>query len=205
MARLPQGAFEGDQVRRELDRILASPEFSSEQSVGEEVIEWILERLDGADVGAGSRMLFWSFAILVGLLLVLLLYKILRIAWVGSRQAEEVLAAPVSIRDRVRELRLSARQASSEGDLPRALRLLFFGLVLGLGDRGDLEFREAWTEREILRRGNPRPRARELLERLLGEMEAKRFGGESVDLADVERLEGICEQFLGGLGSEVAA
>ena len=79
------------------------------------------------------------------------------------------------------------------------LRFLVLALVLGLGSRGDLEFRDAWTYRELLARGRPSPEANGVLGPLVEELEAKEFGHASIALDDLDRLEGLCRRYLGAL------
>ena len=201
-----QEAFDSERVRRELDRILASDEFSTQESLAEEGLDWILRRLGGAELSAASRILFWVFATLVVVLLSILTWKLVRIALGARERSAGASAAPsLSVRDRVRDLRLQARAALRDEDERRALRLLLFALVIGLGERGDLRFRDSWTNREILWRGHPRPEVRATLELVVGEMEAKEYGGEPVSRADVERLDALCEHHLGPLEEETVA
>lgn len=90
-----------------------------------------------------------------------------------------------------------ARAARDAGDLVRALRLAFFALVVGLGRRGDLEYRDAWTNRELLERGAPSSEVRARLAPLVDELDAKGFGRQPTRREDVERLVALCERWLG--------
>ena len=71
--------------------------------------------------------------------------------------------------------------------------------MVGLGARGDVGFREAWTNRELLRRGRPKESARRLLEELVDELEGKEYGREEITTADLVRLEDLCSTHLGEL------
>ena len=72
----------------------------------------------------------------------------------GARAAtdEDEISGPTTT-ERVLALRAAARTARAEGDVRLALRQLFLALFLGLGERGDLRYHDAWTNRELLRRG----------------------------------------------------
>ena len=75
--------------------------------------------------------------------------------------------------------------------------LLAFALVVGLGRRGNLEYRDAWTNRELLARGRPSTEVATLLSPLVDELDRKMFGRDETTAADVERLETLCSRWLG--------
>jgi hypothetical protein len=76
--------------------------------------------------------------------------------------------------------------------------LFFFALVVGLGRAGDLEYHDAWTNRELLQRGSPSPRLARALEDLVRELDLKGFGCVPTVEDDVNRLEALCKSMLGG-------
>ena len=96
----------------------------------------------------------------------------------------------------------------ARGDSRLALRKLIFALVLGLGVRGDLRYRDSWTIRELLRRGRPSEEAQAVLVPLVSELEAKEFGRAETTEEDLDRLEALCDRHLGlapGATGEAAA
>ena len=105
---------------------------------------------------------------------------------------------PLAVRLRVEELRARARAAELDGDLVLALRTHLFALVVGLGEVGDLEFRPTWTDRELLERGDPEPRVKRWLARLLDDLDPKTFGHQTVTVDDVRRVDGLSAQVLSG-------
>jgi hypothetical protein len=97
---------------------------------------------------------------------------------------------------RVSELLARARTAREEGDLVLALRLTFFALVIGLGRRGDLEYRDSWTNRELLARGHPSADVAARLGPLVDELDFKMFGDGLTTESDLERLDELCRRWL---------
>jgi len=101
----------------------------------------------------------------------------------------------------VAALRREARAAAARGDRLGALRLLFRALVLGLSERGELEYRDAWTNRELLERGSPRRDVAPLLAGLVPRLDAQSFGREPAEPADVEHLASLCDRLLGRMSA----
>ncbi|HZO10199.1 MAG TPA: DUF4129 domain-containing protein, partial [Myxococcota bacterium] len=91
--------------------------------------------------------------------------------------------------------------AAARGDRVAALRLLFRALVLGLSQRGELEYRDAWTNRELLERGAPPRDVAPVLAALVPRLDAQSFGHEPAVAEDVERLAALCDRFLGRVPS----
>ena len=197
-------------IEAEMERVFERPEFDDTPSMLDRLFDWIAGLLD-VDIGSGVATdfllivlaaLFLVVAILVGVHLT----HALRAARSGADGAQ---VDPVArARARARELRAEARAAYAGGDRRSAVRFSFWALVVGLGARGELEFRDAWTNRELVRRGRPPQELGRLLESLVEEYEAKDFGLEPTTDADVERMFAVCEELLGPLevdSSEVAA
>jgi hypothetical protein len=90
---------------------------------------------------------------------------------------------------RVAELLRRASEAEAAGDLVLALRLSFFAAVVGLGEAGALEYRDAWTNRELFERGRPSRAVRERLVPLVEELDRKSFGGAAVAVEDVRAMQ----------------
>lgn len=194
-----------DRISREavvtaIDRILSRGEFDDEPSMMAEAISWIVEHLF-PDAGAGAifevvRVVFLTLGIALILAVMLLGARIFlarRARRAAGADGDEV--TPVA--RRVLNLRLEARAAHGRGDLQLALRHLFFALVVGLGQRGNLHYRAAWTNRELLERGQPTGGVKGVLATLLDWLEPKEFGREPASPADVRRLEDLCDRWLG--------
>lgn len=203
----PSGGTPTDPVPRgevasALEDVLARDEFDQEPSLLQEFLEWLMERITpDADPGrtfdVAAQVFLW-LAILMGVLLVLLVVRLWWISRAGRGDADDV-DVQAQLRTRVERLRELAREARDQGDLGLALRYLVFCLVLGLGQRGNLTYRDAWTNRELLERGRPSKDVRALLGPLIDELEAKEFGREPTTAADVDRLEELCDRWLAAL------
>jgi hypothetical protein len=190
-----------EEVAEQLRRILAGSEFRSDQSLLGEALDWLLQRLSPGGVLDATEVASWVLLGLFALLLASVLVQLLRSGLPrSSRNGPGSAAGQVDPLTRIRELLLDAAAARSAGHLKRALRLYFFALLVGLGERGDLRYHDAWTNRELLHRGRPEPPVRELLEPLVGALEGKEFGREPVRDEDVEELRALCERHLGALG-----
>lgn len=184
-------------VRAALERVLARPEFG--ESPLERLAAWLSERLGGPDVGR-VELAIPLREILLGVLAALLAALVVaRLAQRRGRPGAGARAeAPgAAARRRAEELAEQAREARAAGELARALRLYFTALVIGLGRRGDLEYRDAWTNRELLERGRPSADVRALLAPLVDELDAKGFGAAPTGEDDVERLAALCRDRLG--------
>lgn len=185
------------EVAGALERVLARSEFDDSPSLSQEVWDWIVERLGslgGIGSGGANRVLLLALVIVLALGCLAVLARLLRRR---TRRAAPVPARAALVRTRVAELRAAARAARARGDDALALRYLLFALVAGLGQRGDLRFRDAWTNRELVRRGEPSREAGAMLAPLIDELEAKEFGRTPVTPADVDRLEELCARWLG--------
>ena len=188
-----------EEVSAALEDVLSRPEFGQRSS-------FLQDFLDGLDLGGlsmPSEGVLWSLLVLLLLLGGYLAWQIVRSSRPLHSRASD-LGLPgrgPSVEERVRELRQRAAAARRAGEARLALRLSFFALVLGLGGRGDLAYRDAWTNRELLRRGQPSRAIRELLTPLVEELEAKDFGRERATEGDLDRLEALCESYLGPLAA----
>jgi hypothetical protein len=189
-------------IRRIVDEALAQPEFSQPERgeswlgrVLKDVLEWLEDVLGLGPGQAAEVLLYVLYAMIAALFLVIVVSLLRRLR---ARGSEASAADPALVRaERVRELLLRARAARSRGDLVDALRLHFWALVIGLSERGDLEYRDAWTNRELLQRGRPRESARGILEPLVPRLDAQSFGREPVGEADVDALADLCRRHLG--------
>jgi len=190
--------------------VLARREFAGSDSMLADFLEWLLGRLGSGD-SAWSRAASIGellFAIVLGLLAAALLYALVRFVAAGrlrgARARDERGFGGTPVHERVRALRREAAAARARGELRLALRKLVFALVLGLGERGDLRYRDSWTVRELLRRGRPSEEARGVLVPLVSELEAKEFGRVEATGQDLDRLEALCERHLGALEGAAA-
>lgn len=183
-----------ERVAAELERVLAGREFRRSDSLLEELVDWLDRHLSPGEIGTAAEPLMWGVIGLAALLLVHALWRLLR-ARRGRGEAPSETAPGPAAAERLAELLTLAARARAAGDARLALRLYLFALIVGFGERGDLRYHAAWTNRELLRRGAPGPAARALLEPLVAELEAKEFGREPVTAADVERLAELCARF----------
>lgn len=180
-------------VRAALERVLAGSEFQEKKSALEQGLERLWDRL--SPHGDGLPGVLGQLLELLPVLLVVLgawwVWHALRDRRPASASLASQAAQP-ALGARAAAALAAARAARAAGDAREALRQYGLALVLALGAEHALEFRAAWTERELLRRGRPEPDARALVEGLLGELEAKRFGRAPVAEADLERLDLLC-------------
>ncbi len=191
-------------VRTTIDDILNSPEFTPQESIVQKAIAWVVEFLSGLlpDVALSSDALESLAATLVYVVLAaLVVMLVLLLARMWPRRAAKVIVAadPATVRARrVEELRERARTANARGEHVLALRLEFTALVVGLGERGDLEYRDAFTNRELLERGRPGREAEALLRPIVPELDRRSFGGDPATSEDFARLSALCDRLLAG-------
>ncbi len=148
--------------------------------------EWVFEH--GSLVA--YTLYFLAAASLIGLLVLL----VRQIEW--RRAHSPRLAAggqAAAVRERVASLLRRAREARRAGERLAALRLFFAAFVIGLSRRGDLEFREAWTNRELAQRGAHTQELRATLTPLVLELDELVYGGRAISDAQLDRLEQLVE------------
>jgi hypothetical protein len=202
-ARSPQ-ELAAAEVERALAEVLARAEFEEPGGAGEGIFERIADWLSGLSGRLGlppelaDALATTAVAILVALVALAALLLIARSVRsraraAGDRPGED----PEARRARVRELLERAAGARAAGELRLALRLTLWALVVGLSEQRELEYRDAWTNRELLERGRPSPAVAAELGPLQDELDRKLFGGGEVGDADLERLEGLCRRWLG--------
>jgi C4-dicarboxylate-specific signal transduction histidine kinase len=195
---------EPERVRALVEEILARDEYANQAQQGSwivDLLEWLGEFIDWQPTPAGVSLameLARGSLIIVGIValawLLFLLARGLRSA--AERPAEEDGAREVLVR-RVAQLRAAALAAQQRGDRIEALRLYFFALVVGLGERGELRYREAWTPRELLARGALRPTLHAALAPLMADLDAHSFGRAPAGADDVRRYSELCTRLLG--------
>lgn len=198
-----------EEVHSRLEEVFARDEFGEQRSwLAEQWMklldtlgEWISDLFGIADPAAAVEIvkaLLWLAAT------VILVWIVVRsVRWARNREREP---AGRDLRPRedlraasVAALRREARAASERGERVAALRLLFQALVLGLSERGELEYRDAWTNRELLERGSPPRDVAPELSRLVPRLDAQSFGREPAGPEDVEHLSSLCDRLLGSL------
>jgi hypothetical protein len=192
-------------VRERVRRILARDEFDRGEN---KIARWLGERMETATewirdllgLSAGSARV--ALVILLSVAVLLALWALGR--FLARRRAgaaglgSETGASPASARAAsVAALLREARAASSAGDRIAALRLYFRALVLGLSERGELRYRDAWTNRELLERGAPRRDVLPLLAPLVPRLDAQSFGREPASPEDVAHLAALCDRLFG--------
>jgi hypothetical protein len=199
----PQAA-DPERVRTLVHEILNRQEYAPAEERGSwlaDFLEWLGDVFDfqlspgGVSVAidlARGALLIVGAAVLVWLFVVL--GRALREAR-GRTHVEE--SADATLVRRVAELRAVAAAAEERGDRIEALRLYFFALVVGLGERGELRYREAWTPRELLARGELRPALHAALAPLMANLDAHSFGRMPAGEADVRRYAELCSRLLG--------
>lgn len=205
------GSQDPQRVAEALEDVYARSEFQDDESpisdaAGEffswlgDVLSDLLPDLPEGTVDASLNVVWVLLVILAGALAIWLAF-----ALYGARRArrrgptdEEALR----LAQRVVELRERAAAAQRAGELTLALRLYFFALVVGLGEQGELAYNDAWTNRELLDRGEPGTEVAQLLRPLVGELDAHSFGRVPTGPAEVARFAALCERLL---GREVAA
>lgn len=202
------GQARPEDVRLAVDEILAGPEFqpgtSWIQRAANAIKDWLIELFPGlASSGnaflEAARIFVWVVLITVVVLLVWVLVRSIQRLRTPAAASGEVAEDPVADRARrVARLRREARAAGARGDHVLALRLEFTALVVGLGERGDLQYRDAFTNRELLERGKPGPEAERVLRPIVPGLDRKSFGGEPADAGDFARLAALCDRLLAG-------
>jgi hypothetical protein len=196
---------DAQEVARALERVMGRagfvpPEKSWLARTLERLGHWLGELFDfdAAPVsGAFATLLY----VLLGLSIAWLVWLVVRSiagAWRARAEARAALPPPPeSLAERLARLLAEARAADAAGDHLRALRLYFWALVVGLSQRGELAYRDAWTAREMLERGRAGAEVRARLAPLVREIDKKSFGGEPCDAADSARVAQVCRELLG--------
>jgi hypothetical protein len=196
-----------EEVGRRLETIFAREEFGERRSwLGEQwaklldtLGDWIGDLFGIVDPETSVNIVKALIWITCAAILAWIVYRVVR--WARSRESGSADRGSAPGQDlraaSVAALRREARAASLRGDSLAALRLLFRALVLGLSERGELEYRDAWTNRELYERGAPRRDVAPLLAGLVPRLDAQSFGREPAGPEDVERLSSLCDRLLG--------
>ena len=161
-----------------------------------DVLDW-LRRVLGLGHGVFGSAFSWFVLAAIVIALVVLAVRVLPFVRRDPSSATSTGAAIDARKRRVAELRRRAGEAEAAGDHAQALRLYFWALVVGLGELGALEYRDAWTNRELLERGAPRAEVERVLRPLVPELDRKTFGRVPADADDVRRMSELCDEMLG--------
>lgn len=174
--------------------------------ISDAIADWLRRLFGGDDATAGGAgvpggsSIDWQALtqtlVIAALVVAILLVALLVARRFRGRARERVAPAAASVTSRVAELRALAREAAARGDWIEALRLEFFALVVGLGERGDLEYRDAWTNRELLDRGEPRPEVSRALSPMVGRLDEHSFGRRPSGPDEVREFQLVCERLL---------
>ncbi len=192
-----QELIEAEAVRqRAAEVILGLAPRSEEPSWLERLFDRLnFGRLFGSWADANSGVLgilLLTLAAIVVLGLVVLVAR--QIDWRRGRHAALEGADPhAKVRETMEQLLARAREARSSGQRLSALRLLFAAFVVGLTRRGDLEFRDAWTNLELARRGAHTEELRRSLMPLVVELDGLVYGGREITDSHLNRLEQLVE------------
>jgi len=195
------------EVKDALERVMGRAGFVPEEQgwfgrTLENFVKWLNEVFD-IRPGVVGDLFATLLYVLLGLLIAWLVWLVVRSIVDARRARARALAAlpppPETLAARLARLLAEARAAESAGDHLRALRLYFWALVVGLSQRGELAYRDAWTAREMLARGRAGADVRARLEPLVREIDGKSFGNEPCNAQDSARLAAVCREFLGGV------
>jgi hypothetical protein len=207
---LQQSAAAPGEIERALEDVYARPEFRDEPGILERFLDDFFDWLGGlfesgaADTDqlvSGAEVLLWTVLVVGAIGLAWLLFTIGAPRLRGWRAARAELEAGAELERRVSLLRRRAREAESSGDWRLALRLHFFAAVVGLGELGSLDYRDAWTNRELLERGNPSGAVRARLSPLMTELDEYSFGLRPTGPEEVQRFSKLCDELLGELAA----
>ena len=194
------------EIRARIAEILMRPEFRPRSRgvtdwLGEKVLE-LLEWLgDLFHVDALPDLPF-PIEVLYGIAIAIVLLGIfLAVRRFGPARRASATAEPTEAERRAAraaELLAAARRDAAQGDLTNAARRYFWALVVGLSERGAIEYRDSWTCREALERGGPKDEIRALLAPLVPRLDAVSFGRAPVAAGDVDELAALCDRWLVG-------
>jgi hypothetical protein len=196
-----------EQIRAKVRDILARPEFAQGESAIGKFLARLLQKLEkalseflGIGMDAAGKVLLVLVYALLFIAIVLVAWRVIRSVREARRATPSVGESvdPASVRRaRVADLRARAQAAQAAGDNLLALRLFFTALVVGLGEVGDLEYRDAWTNRELLERGRPKPVVEKALAPIVTDLDRKSFGGEIATAADASGMARLVDELLG--------
>lgn len=202
--RAPEVLLEPERVRAALENVLARPEFQPPERTWRdwvadrwsELLDWLGDVFGSNGTSTATIALYVLAALALGALVWLAFRHWRRGGRVATAKAGAAHADERALR--AAQWLARARDARQHGDLAAALRCFFTALVVGLSEQGRLEYRDTWTYRELLERGAPRGDVRGVLAPLVPRLDAVSFGRATPELDEVERLDALCRQWLGG-------
>jgi hypothetical protein len=194
-----------DEIRKQVEEILARPEFAPPKETSlnwvEKIFLWIGQRITEfviwlASLQATAPVLFWllvSMAILA--VLFLMTYagrKVRRILYLGARPGGK--DSEQQKRARLSQLyREEAQKWAARNNFTEAIRYLFLSLVYHFDEAGRVNFQQAYTNREYLALFAERPRVRTELRVFVDTLDDHWYGERPTDQARYEECLALYE------------
>jgi hypothetical protein len=186
---------EPEQIRQELDRVFARPEFSPSDLLRRIVqfLTWL------GTLSTDQPGLFWI--ILVGCLS-LLAVLLAHLTWTLWRVFSYRAPARELVEQQRRQLAeryfVEAEEWARAGDYTEAIRLLFLSLVQAFDESGQLLFRPALTNREYLCFFEDRPALADRLRVLVDVLDANWYGQHPTNEARYAECRALYDSLLPG-------
>ncbi len=198
---------DAEQVAQALERVMGRTGFAPGQRswlarMFERFFDWLGDLLDikaAAVSGTFATLLYVLLGLLIAWLVWLVARSILDARAARARARAALPPPPETLAARLARLLAEARAADLAGDHLRALRLYFWALVVGLSQKGELAYRDAWTAREMLERGRAGAEVHARLAPLVREIDGKSFGMEPCGAEDSARVAAVCRELLGAV------
>lgn len=195
-----------DRARADVEQILHSEAFvDANRNWFSALLDAYFEWRDkgGAERTSSGGSSAWDpsqFLLVLIIAVVVVLIVVFIVQQFKDRRSDVARSGTIAerIASRVEEFRSRARAAEAAGDWIEALRLDFFALVIGLGERGDLDYRDAWTNRELLERGMPGKQVELALRPVVGRLDAHSFGHLPSGREEVVEFRAFCDRLLEG-------
>jgi hypothetical protein len=200
--------------RKHLHEILGRPEFQKPDEPMlarlirqvKEYLADVLANLGGITGGDSTGSVIRALLVPVFIVIIAVL---IRIAWrrwrekpaTPKRQRLHVLGEEIEEGISAADLIGMARALAASGDYRTAIRRLFVALLYELGDRGLLELRDDYTNREYLRGLRTSGTAKAAFVGMTGTFEAVWYGQSAADQAVYERFEAEFQTVLAGVGA----
>ena len=183
------------EVHAALERVLHAEGIPQPEPQPSALVRWLSEHLGGLASAPLLAVLKTVALVLLGLVLLVWISRLVSRRRVRARGSAGALALD-SRRARAAALRAAAVRSHASGELALALRQQLTALVVGLGEHGQLDYRPAWTLRELVARGRPPLALAGALEQLIDEVEPLCFARVEVREADYQRVARFVDQKL---------
>ncbi len=196
---------QAEEVTRALQKVMGRNGFVPQEKswlarMFERLGDWLGDLFEikaGNVAGTFTTLLYVVLGLLIAWLIWLVARSIVDARRARARARAALPPPPETLAARLARLLAEARAADLAGDHLRALRLYFWALVVGLSQKGELAYRDAWTAREMLERGRAGAEVRARLSPLVREIDGKSFGGEPCGAQDSARVAAVCRELLG--------